>query len=84
MPIRIHIRKTVVPIRGVIGTSRADKNPYRHDCRADSLSLFSLGLAYVNIVMLVSIFLAMSLDFATLSSVKKSEICNTKTSRYKT
>ena len=33
--------------------------------------MFSLWLAYVDIVMLCSIFLAMSLDFATLTSVKK-------------
>ena len=33
--------------------------------------IFSLRLAYVDIVMLGSIFLAMSLDFATLTSVKK-------------
>ena len=44
MPIRILIRTTVLPIRGVIGTTvvrncHADKNPYRHDRRADSLSL---------------------------------------------
>ena len=33
--------------------------------------IFSLRLAYVNIVMLGSIFLAMSQDFATLPLVKK-------------
>ena len=33
--------------------------------------IFSLRLAYVDIVMLCSIFLEMSLDFATLTSVKK-------------
>ena len=43
VPIRILIRTTVVPIRGFIvplyrHDSLADKNPYRHDCRADSLS----------------------------------------------
>ena len=34
-------------------------------------SIFSLRLAYVDSVMLCSIFLEMSLDFATLTSVKK-------------
>ena len=33
--------------------------------------IFSLRLAYVDVVMLCSIFLEMSLDFATLTSVKK-------------
>ena len=33
--------------------------------------IFSLRLAYADIVMLCSIFLEMSLDFATLTSVKK-------------
>ena len=38
MLIRILIRTAVVPIRGKWHDSCADKNPYRHDPRADSLS----------------------------------------------